>query len=72
MNRLAASFATGWTAEPMVSSGIVVRTKVDAEAALAEIEELIRHANRVSTASNPVRQGTAVSLGNIQAVFTAS
>ncbi len=59
---------SGWTEEPKVSSGIVVNAKVEAEASPAEIEELIHHANRVSTVSNSVRQGTAVSMGNIQTI----
>lgn len=62
----------GWTEEPMVSSGIVVNAKVEAEAAPAEIEELIHYASRVSTVSNSVRQGTTVTIGNIQTISVAS
>ena len=44
--------------------------KVEADANPADIEALIEYASRVSTVSNSVRQGTTVSLGNVQAVST--
>ncbi len=61
-----------WTKEPKVSSGISVSVKVEAEADLAEIQELINYVDRVSTVSNSLRQGTTVSIGDVQAISATS
>ena len=59
---------SGWTAEPMVSTGILVNARVEAEAKPAEIEALIRYAGQISTVSNSIRQGTSVTIGDLQVV----
>lgn len=60
-----------WTEEPMVSEGIVISPKVEAEASEAEILDLMTHANDVSTVGNSLRQGVSVTLGSANAVSAA-
>ena len=59
---------SGWAGDPVISSGIEISAKVEAEATTAEIEEMVHHVSTISTISNTVRQGTAVLLGSINAV----
>ena len=61
-----------WTEEPMVSSGIQINAKVEAEANSDEIQELILYASQASTVSNSVREGITVSMGDIQPVPVAA
>lgn len=60
-----------WTTKPVVSSGITISAKVDADASKEAIEELIRHAGAASTVSNTLRQETSVELGEINAIASS-
>ena len=60
-----------WTEEPIVSSGITITAKVEANASQEAIEELIQYAGQASTVSNTLRQGTTIELEDVIAVSTS-
>ncbi len=54
-----------FTGDPCVSTEIAYDIEIDGEASREQLEELVRHVDRIAEIPNSLRLGTAVRLGKI-------
>jgi putative redox protein len=57
-----------WGGNPVRAQNVSFSVKVEADASEPDILELIRHTDRIAEIPNSLRLGTAVTLGEIEAV----